>query len=159
MNVLVTGASGFVGRHVCATLFRAGHRVHGAGRDPEPPSGLENLSEWICIKDFNSQFEWNRSLNDIDVVVHLAARVHVLDDRSSESVAEYRRVNVLGSESIARAAAARGVRRFIFGSSVKVNGESTGAGVGGAFRRFSEGEYIPCNCEPPWKPVAPRFRI
>ncbi len=69
--------------------------------------------------------DWQQALRDVNVVIHLAARTHVLDDLSADPLAEYRRVNVLGTTALARQAAVSGVRRLVFLSSIKVNGEST----------------------------------
>ncbi|NVL90693.1 MAG: NAD-dependent epimerase/dehydratase family protein [Desulfobacterales bacterium] len=80
--------------------------------------------------------EWEEALEDIDAVVHLAARVHVMDDAASDTLAAYRQVNVEGTKCLAIAAANADVKRFVYISSVKVNGESTGdRGQGSGVRR------------------------
>ena len=122
MKVLVTGANGFVGRALVEHLSRD-HRyiVRAAIRrsDYVPPALVEPTAG-----DLSADRDWTESLRGIDVVVHLAARVHVLRDRSADPLDEYRRVNVAGTVNLARGAAAAGVRRFIYLSSLKVNGES-----------------------------------
>lgn len=122
MNVLVTGANGFVGSTLVTRLaFDGTHRVRAAVRrkDYVPPPHVE------CITgDLSLDRDWAPNLEGIDSIVHLAARVHVSDNRSAEPIAEYRRVNVAGTAHLVRAAAMSGVRRFVYLSSIKVNGES-----------------------------------
>jgi nucleoside-diphosphate-sugar epimerase len=76
----------------------------------------------------SSEADWTVALRSVDQVVHLAARVHVMNDKSSDPLAEFRRVNVEGTANLARQAAAAGVRRFVYLSSIKVNGEFTEVG-------------------------------
>ncbi len=85
-------------------------------------------AETIAIGSISSVTDWTEALKNVEQVVHLAARVHVMHDKSPDSLAEFRRVNVEGTAALARQAAAAGVRRFVFLSSVKVNGELTEAG-------------------------------
>ena len=119
--VLVTGASGFVGRSLCARLEAAGHRVRRAGRHP-PAAGDTDA---VRVIDIASDAQWLSAVQGVDTIVHLAARTHVLHDRTNDPLREYRHVNVNGTIALARQAAANGIRRLIFLSSVKVNGEST----------------------------------
>ncbi|MDP1871630.1 MAG: SDR family oxidoreductase [Gallionella sp.] len=129
--VLVTGASGFVGGALCAGLVGLGHEVRASVRNPEIFSivGCDVLK--ISSIDFDT--DWADSVTGVDVVIHLAARVHVMTDKASNSLAEFRRVNVAGTENLARQAARAGVKRLVYVSSIKVNGEAT-EGV----RKFSE---------------------
>ena len=85
-------------------------------------------AEGVTIDGLASDTDWSEALKNVEQVVHLAARVHVMNDKSSDPFAEFRRVNVEGTAALARQAAAAGVRRFVFLSSVKVNGEFTEAG-------------------------------
>lgn len=110
-KVLVTGASGFVGRSLSRELRLAGHEVRPAGRQE--------------VGEIGPTTDWAEALRDTEVVMHLAARVHVMSDRATDALAEFRRVNTAGTLTLARQAAAAGVRRFVFVSSVKVNGEET----------------------------------
>lgn len=89
-----------------------------------PPDGVEG----VAIGSLSSDTDWTAALRNVEQVVHLASRVHVMNDKSSDSLAEFRRVNVEGTSALARQAAAEGVKRFVFLSSVKVNGEFTEAG-------------------------------
>lgn len=79
----------------------------------------------VQISDISSATDWSCALDGIDTVIHLAARVHVMLDNASDPLAEFRRTNTAGTEHLARSAAASGVRRFVYVSSVKVNGEET----------------------------------
>ncbi len=120
--VLVTGASGFVGRRLTDVLREYGFHVRRAlQRAPDQP-----LADDIVVGDICGATDFSCALaGKIDTVVHLAARVHIFGDRAGERAAEYYRVNVDGTARLARQAAASGVARFIFLSSVKVNGETT----------------------------------
>lgn len=122
-SMLVTGASGFVGRALCAELVKRGHSVRAALRTPEDfdIAGCETVK----ISGIDSHTDWNHALHGVTTVIHLAARVHVMHDDASDPLEEFRRVNVAGTEHLARFAAANGVKRFVYVSSIKVNGEET----------------------------------
>lgn len=117
MTVLVTGASGFVGRGLCAELRRRNISVRGAVR--RAPDNND-----VMVGDISPGTDWTAALQDCSAVVHLAARVHVMT-REANPLSSYRLVNVEATEHLARTAAAQGVKRFVFVSSIKVNGEST----------------------------------
>jgi nucleoside-diphosphate-sugar epimerase len=125
MNVFLTGITGFVGCATSRRLVQAGHRVSGALRDPNTA-----LAQGVVpvIFDDMATFDWASSLDGHSVVVHCAARVHVMEEDSVDPLSEFRKVNVEGTLNLARHAAARGVKRFIFISSIKVNGEETQPG-------------------------------
>ncbi|MEP6729707.1 MAG: SDR family oxidoreductase [bacterium] len=127
IRVLVTGASGFIG---CAVVARAvsdeSLLLRAAAR--HAMSSLPTRAQVVRVGDLDETTDWSRALADVQVVVHAAARVHVMHDTSSDPLAEFRRVNVAGTLRLAREAALAGVRRFVFLSSVKVNGEQTLAG-------------------------------
>jgi nucleoside-diphosphate-sugar epimerase len=123
-KVLVTGASGFVGSVLAQTLEREnGIPVRRAYRSAASgPDGAES----VTVGDIGPATDWSDALTGIDAVVHCAARVHVMDDDgSTDSLAQFRKVNVQGTRHLARQAAIAGVRRFVFVSSIKVNGETT----------------------------------
>lgn len=129
-RVLITGASGFVGRAVTAHLVSLGcYKVVAVTRfDPvNPVAG----AQYLPLGDLTAQNQLQPALVGIDTVVHAAARVHFLNDNTSKSVAEFERVNVELTLQLARQAAAAGVRRFVFLSSIGVNGVKTE--VGSAF--------------------------
>ena len=122
MKIFVTGANGFVGKHLCAHLLERGHEVTAAVRSSgSAPVGTTE----VIITDIGSGTQWGGVLNQHDAVVHLAARVHVMHETSADPTAEFREVNSAGTEVLARAAAASGVSQFVFLSSIKVNGEET----------------------------------
>lgn len=122
MKLLITGANGFVGRALSLDAFRRGFRVCASVRNQ---SSLPSYIEVVSVGDIDSGTLWLQALNDCDVVVHLAARAHVSAETQGNSVEEFRKVNVGGTLNLARQAAAAGVRRFIFISSIGVNGAET----------------------------------
>ena len=122
MTVLVTGATGFVGRALVERLARDS-RVAVRAVVRRTSVDLRGNVERVA-GELDAAWDWRPALADVTTVVHLAARVHVMRDRAADPLAEYRRVNVAGTEHLARSAAASGVRRFVFLSSVKVNGEA-----------------------------------
>lgn len=119
MNLLVTGASGFVGQAVCAQLSRRFQLRAAARSAATPGAGYAQ----VTVGATNSVTNWKAALSGQDVVIHLVARVHVMKDTSPNPLAEFRAVNVAGSLNLARQAAEAGVKRMVFLSSVKVNGE------------------------------------
>ena len=119
--VLVTGASGFVGHFLCDRLLSMGVKVRLAGRHYTS----DNDGFTFRIADITSEAEWKPALKNVSIVIHLAARTHVLNDTVDDPLKAYRSINVAGTAALARQAAACGVRRLIFLSSIKVNGEST----------------------------------
>ncbi len=121
--VLVTGASGFVGRHLTADFAARGAVVRGLvrpGSGPLSPGVEPAPAEGVLDRE-----ALRRACAGVDTVVHLAARVHVMRDPAPDPLAEFRRVNVEGTRVLLEEAAAAGVRRFLFVSSVKAVGEST----------------------------------
>jgi nucleoside-diphosphate-sugar epimerase len=116
-RVLVTGASGFIGRVLCDTLTRAGYLVRAASRDATAPAAA---AECRVVGDIATA-DWTDSLHDVQCVVHAAARAHRAEARDDSEL--YRRVNADATLRLARAAVAAGVERFVYLSTVKVNGE------------------------------------
>ena len=117
-RILVTGANGFVGSALCAALESRGIPFTGCVRKSDDKRAFE-------IGDLNATTDWTGALAGCDAVIHLAARVHVMKDRAVDPMGAYREVNVDATMNLARQAAAHGIRRFVFVSSVKVNGETT----------------------------------
>lgn len=124
LAILVTGANGFIGKKLCTELFQQGFAIRSAVR---LLSNLGNDSEQIVVGSIDAETDWASALKDIDVVIHLAARVHVTNDYASDALTEFRKVNVVGTLNLAAQATKAGVKRFIYMSSIKVNGESTEA--------------------------------
>ena len=126
MRVLITGASGFVGRTLLPVLSLRSHEIVAAMR--AVPRDRETPSNSVAIGDINAATNWSAALHGADAVVHLAARVHVMSENARDPLKEFRRVNTDGTLNLARQAAAAGVKRFIFLSTIGVNGNSTSHG-------------------------------
>lgn len=124
-SILVTGASGFVGSRLIMRLADVpALAVLGAVRTKP----ARHHSELVAVGEINGDTDWSEALQGRQVVIHTAARAHIMDDVAVDPLAEFRRVNVAGTLNLARQAAAGGVRRFVFVSSIKVNGEQTQSG-------------------------------
>jgi nucleoside-diphosphate-sugar epimerase len=121
-RVLVTGAGGFVGRATVRAFIAAGWNVRAAARRV-PPDG-ERDAEWQAVGDIEQPEAWQGIAEDVQCVVHLAGRAHVFHDKG-ESLARFRSVNVASTVRLAYEAARAGVKRFVFLSSIGVNGEKT----------------------------------
>ncbi len=120
MKVLVTGGTGFIGRALVPTLRSAGHSVRIALRSPRSDCG----PDCVVVGDIGPHTNWQVALEGTDAVVHAAARVHVMHDYRG-SAAEFHRTNAEGTIRLARDAAAAGAKRFVFISTIKVNGDAT----------------------------------
>ena len=135
IDLVVTGATGFVGTALVRRLS-AGCSVRAITREEQPaPGGVLAGARFVPVGDLAGPLDLAAVLAGVSVVVHAAARVHVMADTAADPLAEFRRVNVEGTLNLARQAAAAGVKRFVFISSVKVNGESTQPG-----RAFTEAD-------------------
>lgn len=123
----ITGATGFVGGAVVRRLLgMTGSALRLAVRNnyEAPPGPVEVVTVGALTPDT----QWGAFANGLDVIIHAAARVHVLNESASDPAFEYQQANVLGTLRLAEQAAAAGVKRFIFISSIKVNGEATAPG-------------------------------
>ncbi len=119
MRILVSGSNGFIGAALCKELIRGRHSlVYTVRKSTGSETGFVS-------GQIDGSTLWSAALSGCNTVVHLAARVHVLRDTVRDSLAAFRQVNVDGTLNLARQAAASGVRRFIYLSSIKVNGEAT----------------------------------
>lgn len=125
MKLLLTGATGFVGSELLKKLVENQYAPLIVTRDP--PS-IEASSNTVYVRSIDADTDWGDSLTGCNLVIHCAARVHVMNDQSSDPLEEFRKVNVAGTLRLARESAAAGVKRFIFLSSIKVNGEASQPG-------------------------------
>ncbi len=123
--VLVTGATGFVGRMLCQALAGSGFRVRAAVRKA---GGVAADIEQAVVGDIGSATDWTEALRGVDTVVHAAARAHIMNAKPSDFDLYYE-TNARGTARLAEAAASAGVRRFIYVSSIKVNGEERPVGA------------------------------
>jgi nucleoside-diphosphate-sugar epimerase len=126
-SIALTGGSGFVGSGILQRLIDTGYPIHALVRCINV--GLPEKVCQISVGDLSTVTDFKVVLNGCQVVIHAAARVHVMKEAADEPLVEYRKVNVDGTLNLARQAAAAGVRRFIFISSIKVNGEGTAPGA------------------------------
>ncbi len=127
MKILVTGSTGFIGRALIDSLLKNNYSVFATVRNTScnyfnPDVNLINIGH------LTPTFDWSHDLQGVDVIIHLAARTHILNDQSRHRLSSYRYVNVECSLNLARQAAKVGVKRFIYLSSIKVNGEFTTLG-------------------------------
>ena len=126
-SVLLTGATGFVGSAVQQRIVADAYYdlTVAVRRVVAVPSTVRAVQ----VADLTAHTDWSEALQGVDVVIHSAARVHVMDDTSADPLAEFRKVNVDGTLRLAQQAVAAGVKRFVFVSSIKVNGEHTELGA------------------------------
>ncbi len=127
MRILLTGANGFVGRALQARLLVDGvYELSSAQRQlpVQPVAGVH----YCQAPSLGLEAEWGQVFLGVDVIIHCAARVHVMHEQSSDPLTEFRSANVEGTLRLARQAAVAGVKRFIFLSSIKVNGECSNLG-------------------------------
>ena len=120
---LVTGGNGFVGSALVEELALRGNTVRSALRSL-PETTLETV-DYTIAPTLGRDADWSAALKGVSTVIHTAARVHIMRERSHDALSVYRTVNVEGTLSLARQAAKAGVKRFVFLSSIKVNGEET----------------------------------
>jgi nucleoside-diphosphate-sugar epimerase len=127
MKVMVTGANGFIGaavvRHLAAN---SNFQVIATAR--RPMHALEGLVPCVLVPTLTKNTDWRAVLSGVDAVVHTAGRVHIMKETASDPLAAFREINVAGTMALAQQAAEAGVKRFIYLSSIKVNGESTQPG-------------------------------
>jgi nucleoside-diphosphate-sugar epimerase len=125
-TIAVSGANGFVGRHCVERLRAAGFGVVALAR--ERPADLPPGVEWRAAPDLGPDADWRGCIEGAQVLVHCAARVHVMRDRSADPLTEFRRANRAGTLKLAEDCVRMSVGRFVFISSIKVNGEETAPG-------------------------------
>ena len=140
--IVVTGSSGFVGNALVHRLANNSNPYDVLALSRNPLFTVPGNVKKIIHQDLSLLPDGHQIFRDVITVVHCAARAHVIRDNSAKSLDVYRQVNVLGTINLARMAAQAGARRFVFVSSVKVNGDSTL--IGNPFTPFD----IPAPCEP-----------
>lgn len=123
MNILVTGSTGFVGSRVVELARERDWKVTSVVRKQ-----IEPLTNSLVIPSIDASTDWSGAFEDVDCVVHCAARVHQMNESEQDTLAAYRDINTLGTLNLAKQAAEAGVKRFVFVSSIKVNGEFTEPG-------------------------------
>ncbi len=124
-KILITGVSGFVGQAVCKRLRQDGlHVLAGTTRQLNSDAGPERVPLYH-VPEIGPETDWTQAVSGAEIVIHLAARVHIMKERSSNPFAAFRRVNSEGTKSLAIQAAAAGVKRFVFISTAKVTGETS----------------------------------
>ncbi len=126
MRVLVTGATGFIGRALFPALIQAGHEVVAAVRNPNAANIPEGAALRV-IGDIGPDTDWSEALSGADAVIHLAARAHVMKETAADPMVEFNRVNAEGTAQLAQSAAQAGIRRFVYLSTIKVMGERSEA--------------------------------
>lgn len=124
-RILVTGATGFIGGFLCKHLLLEGHSLCGTILAHENPSSLVAGVHPEVIKPLGPETPWDEHLAGIETIIHLAGRVHIMHDQSINALDEFRKINVEGTLKLAHDAVKAGVNRFVFISSVKVNGEES----------------------------------
>jgi len=139
-KVVVTGANGFIGAALADSLRAKGYEVSGTVRDAAEVDG--SGVRLVSVGDIGPDTDWHDALLNQDIVVHTAARVHRMVEAGEDVLSEYRYVNTLGTATLAQQAASMGIKRFVFLSSIKVNGEFTV--IGGPFKA----EDVPAPMDP-----------
>jgi len=126
MKICVTGSSGFIGKALCKQLLKYKHDILATSRYSNLPDiKPEKNLKFIQIEDINIEKKWPEILSGVECIIHCAARAHIMNDNKVDSLSLYQKVNVEGTRKLAEQASIAGVKRLIFLSSIKVNGELT----------------------------------
>jgi nucleoside-diphosphate-sugar epimerase len=122
-KILVTGGSGFIGKAICENLKKNNYKINITSRQ----NIVKNLNgvKVYNVNKIDINTNWVQALEEVSCVIHCAARTHVLNNNKKNSLSSFRKINVEGTLNLAKQASANGVKRFIFLSSIKVNGERT----------------------------------
>ncbi len=151
MRVVVTGANGFIGQHLCRTLIEEGKEVTACIREQADASVFETLSGSLrlCrIPSLDRDAALSGVFENADTVIHLAGRAHVMRETEKDPLHEFRKINVIGTEALVLAALQAGVTRFIYVSSIKVNGEATN---GNAFSADDQPDFSDSYGQSKWE--------
>ncbi len=122
-KVLITGSNGFVGHHLAQYLQQCGYQIVHTYR--YLPDNIQASDQHFAVGNIDADTQWTKPLEGVDTIVHLAARVHVMKETDSDPLSAFRLVNIEGTLNLAKQAVAAGVKRFVYLSSIKVNGEQT----------------------------------
>jgi nucleoside-diphosphate-sugar epimerase len=123
-KILVTGASGFIGKPLCKVLLKSGKYVRGTVRSLNLLPKNDNI-EYVLIEDMRKKTNWKDVLVGIDCIIHCAGRAHITNETKSNTLQFYRSINTKSTKQLGEQAAEMGVRRIIFLSSIGVNGLNT----------------------------------
>jgi nucleoside-diphosphate-sugar epimerase len=124
-TILISGVTGFIGTALSTRLVSDGRVVRGVVRNPEKKAFLPSGVEPIVLRHSEDNTVLREALSGVDTVIHLAARVHVMREMSTDPLSDFRQINVLGTERLAIMASEQNVKRFVFLSSIGVNGAIT----------------------------------
>lgn len=125
-RIFITGATGFVGTNLIKRLLKDNFRLAAAVLDGEDVGHLPAGVERVTVNPLSGSSDYSQALKCVDIVIHLAARVHVMQETSRDPLQEFRKVNLHGTELLAKQAAHAGVKRFVFMSTIGVNGDNSG---------------------------------
>lgn len=131
-TVLITGATGFVGKQLVQQISEQQQFIVRLAVRPLHAENFNHHDNIVWFQELSATTDWTAALTKCDVVIHTAARVHVMVEKTDDPLSEFRKVNVAGTMNLARQAVQQGVKRFIFISSIGVNGAETRPGS--AFR-------------------------
>jgi UDP-N-acetyl-alpha-D-quinovosamine dehydrogenase len=124
-RILITGATGFVGSAVVRRLLQENFSITATVLTGEDAGNLPADVERVIVPPLSDHSDYSTCLQNIDIVIHLAARVHIMQETATNPLREFRKVNLYGTERLARQAAKAGVKRFVFMSTIGVNGNTS----------------------------------
>ena len=128
MNILLTGATGFIGSSILSSAKSLGINLRTVIREGAHPTNNSNFKDPVIVSSIDGETDWHDALVGVNIVIHCAARAHIMHDLVDDPLAEYCKVNVSGTLNLARQSVLAGVKRFIFLSTIKVNGSHTQTG-------------------------------